>query len=89
MKDIKLTLDQLGIRLMFAVTINFYIILFVAMFNDNAVTVLFNHFKEAKIEYGIYIGIFPIIVYSLYYEIQETRKRRKERRLNEQPQENM
>jgi len=68
-------MNQLGIRLMFAITINFYIFLFVAMYNKHAVTVLFNHFNEALIEYVIYMAILPIIIYSLYYEIMETRKR--------------
>ena len=76
-RDIKLIMNQLGIRLMFAITINFYIILFVAMFNKHAVTVLFNHFNEAIFEYVIYIAILPIIVYSVIYELIETRKRRK------------
>ena len=60
---------------MFAITINFYIFLFVAMFNKHAVTVLFNHFNEALFEYVIYMAILPIIIYSVYYEIMETRKR--------------
>lgn len=78
MRDIRLILDQLGIRLMLAITINFYIILFIAMFNDGIVQVLFNHFNEAKVEYVMYIGILPIIIYSIYYEIKETRKKKKE-----------
>jgi len=76
-RELKLIINQLGIRLMFAITINFYIILFVAMFNEHAVTVLFNHFNEALIEYVIYIAILPIIVYSVIYEVIETRNRGK------------
>jgi len=72
-----LIIDQLGIRLMFAITINFYIILFVAMLNEHSVKVLFNHFNEAYIEYAIYFGILPIIGYSMYYEWRETRKKKK------------
>lgn len=74
----KLLINQLGIRLMFAITINFYIFLFVAMTNKHSVEVIFNHFNEAIIEYVIYISILPIIIYAVYYEIKETRKRRKE-----------
>lgn len=62
---------------MLAITINFYIFLFVAMMNNHTVEVIFNHFNEAIIEYVIYIAILPIIIYSVYYEIRETRRRKK------------
>jgi len=75
-KRTKVILNQLGIRLMFAVTINFYIFLIVAMFNSHSVTVLFNHFNEAIYEYIIYFSILPIIVYSVIYEINEHRRRK-------------
>ena len=78
-RNIRLILNQLGIRLMFAITINFYIFLVVAMFNRHAVTIIFNHFNEALIEYFIYFAILPIIIYSVYYEIKETRQRRKKK----------
>ena len=74
-KPLSLIMNQLGIRLMFAITINFYIFLFVAMFNEDAVTVIFNHFNEALIEYVIYIIILPIILYSVYYEWKETKRK--------------
>ena len=69
--------NQLGIRLMFAITINFYIILFVAMLNEHSVEVLFNHFNEAYIEYVMYFAILPVIGYSIYYEVRETRRKKK------------
>jgi len=72
-----LIFDQLGIRLMFAITINFYIILVVAMLNEHSVNVLFNHFNEAYIEYTIYFAILPVIGYSIYYEVRETRRKKK------------
>ena len=62
---------------MLAITINFYIILVGAMINEHSVEVLFNHFNEAIIEYIIYFAILPIIIYSVYYEIRETRRRKK------------
>jgi len=72
-----LIINQLGIRLMLAITINFYIFLFVAMTNEHSVEVIFNHFNEAMIEYVLYFAILPIIIYSVYYEIRETRRKRK------------
>jgi len=72
-----LIINQLGIRLMLAITINFYIILVVAMINEHSVEVLFNHFNEAIVEYILYFSILPIIIYSVYYEIRETRRKRK------------
>jgi len=68
--------NQLGIRLMFAITINFYIWLFVAMLHGGEVTVYFNHFGEAVLEYIIYLIILPVMVYSIYYELKETKKRK-------------
>ena len=62
---------------MLAITINFYIILVVAMINEHSVEVLFNHFNEAIVEYILYFSILPIIIYSVYYEIRETRRKRK------------
>ena len=76
MIDKKLIINQLGIRLMLAITINFYIFLFIAMFNKDIVTIIFNHFNEALVEYFIYMAILPIILYSVYYEVKETRKRK-------------
>ena len=73
---------------MFAITINFYIFLVVAMFNKHAVTVIFNHFNEALIEYVIYFAILPIIIYSVYYEIRETRMKRKETKYKTKKKEN-
>jgi len=73
-------LNQLGIRLMFAITINFYIFLIVAMFNRHTVIVLFNHFSEAYIEYVIYFSILPVIVYSVFYEIREHSRKKKARK---------
>lgn len=86
----KLIINQLGIRLMFAVTLNFYIILIAAMFNEHSIKVLFNHFNEAIFEYIIYFAILPVIVYSMIYEIKETRKRKREmkygiRKLDKEP----
>ena len=78
--DKKLIINQLGIRLMLAITINFYIFLFVAMVNKDIVIIIFNHFNEALIEYIIYLAILPIILYSVYYEIKETRRKRNERK---------
>jgi len=76
-RNLPLILDQLGIRLMFAITINFYIWLFVAMLHGGEVTVYFNHFGEALIEYIIYFIILPVMVYSIYYELRETKRRKK------------
>lgn len=80
----KLIINQLGIRFMIAITINFYIILIVAMFNSHAVIVLFNHFNEALVEYLMYFSILPIIIYSIIYEIKETRRKKKELKENGQ-----
>jgi len=77
MIDKKLIINQLGIRLMLAITINFYIFLFVAMVNKDIVIIIFNHFGEALFEYFIYIAILPIILYSVYYEWKETRQKKK------------
>ena len=80
-RDYRLLFDQLGIRLMFAITINFYIFLFVAMINQHTVEIIFNHFNEAYIEYIIYISIIPIIIYAMIYETRETRRKRREMRI--------
>ena len=76
-RNYPLIINQLGIRLMFAITINFYIILFTAMINQHTVEVLFNHFNEAIIEYILYVAIIPVIIYSMIYEIRETRRKKK------------
>ena len=79
-KKWQVLLNQLGIRLMFAITINFYIFLIVAMFNSHSVEVIFNHYNEAIIEYVLYFSLLPVIIYSVYYEIREHRRKKKERR---------
>ena len=70
---------KIGSRMMFFITINFYIILLVAMQNDGSVYVLFNHFNEAKVEYVMYGIILPFVFYSFIVDILEERRRRKER----------
>jgi len=75
----KVTLKSLGDRLSFAIVINFYIWLFVAILNGGKVTVYFNHFGEAVIEYIVYLIIFPIMVYALWYDIKKFREVHKKR----------
>ena len=41
---------------------------------ENAVTVYFNHFGEATIEYIMYFILAPIISYSFYYEVSKFRR---------------
>ena len=79
--DRKTLMKKLGHRLTFFITINFYIIVVVAMLNNGSVKVLFNHFNEAKVEYVMYGVMFPIILYSFISDVLEERKKRKERRL--------
>ena len=66
-----------GTILMFAVTLNFYIILVFAMFNNHEVGVYFNMFGEAKLEYVMFMLIAPVIAYSCYSHIQEFRVKKK------------
>ena len=74
----KMFIKSLGDRLSFAIVINFYVWLFVAIFKGNGIVkVYFNHFGEALIEYIVYIFIFPIMLYSLVYDLLEYRKRRR------------
>ena len=63
-----------GTIIMFFITINFYIILTVAIISDNSVNVYFNFLGEALIEYIMYALLFPIIVYSFYLHIKAYRK---------------
>ena len=69
-----------GTILMFVVTLNFYLILVIAMFNNHQVGVYFNVFGEAKIEYVLYAIMLPIILYSCYSHIQEFKKKKKKYR---------
>ena len=71
-------LKTIGDRLSYAIVINFYIWLFVAMMNGGQVTVYFNFYNEAIAEYIIYMIILPIISYSFIKDIITFRKRRKE-----------
>ena len=64
------TLRLAGIIFSFFITANFYVIVFVAMLNDHAVTVYFNHFREATIEYILYLLLIPILLYSFGCEIR-------------------
>jgi len=73
----KKTIRYAGIMFSFFITANFYVITIVAMLNDNAVTVYYNHFGEALIEYIIYIALIPILLYSFYYEITKFRRSKK------------
>jgi len=76
----KEVLKSLGDRLSFAIVINFYIWLFVAMIEgEGKVIVYFNHFNEALLEYIIYIIIFPIMLYALVKDLKESRRKRRER----------
>jgi len=77
MKINKRIIKTLAIRLMFAISINFYIWLFVAMANGNEVTIYFDHFGEAAFELIMYLGLFPIILYGFYLEIKEHHKTKK------------
>ena len=62
--------------LAFFITANFYVIVITAMLYGNSVTVYFNHYNEAIIEYIIYTLIAPIIFYAFYMEIRlYTRKK--------------
>ena len=72
----KKTLKTLGDRLSFAIVINFYIWLFVAMIEGGQVTVYFNHFGEALLEYIVYIIIFPIMLYALWVDVKEFSRKR-------------
>jgi len=76
----KKTLKTLGDRLSFAIVINFYVWLFVAMFHGGEVTVYFNFYGEATLEYIIYIIIFPIMAYAMWYDIKEFRRKRHEKK---------
>jgi len=73
----KRLIKTLSIRLMFAITINFYIWLFVAITNDNEVTIYFNHFGEAFPELLMYLVLLPIILYGFYLELKEHHKKKK------------
>ena len=73
-----LTVKSLGNAFSFAVVINFYIWLFFAIMQDGEVTVQFNFFGEALIEYIIYIVIFPIIAYAFWYDLKKYRKEHRE-----------
>jgi len=74
------TIKTLGDRLSFAIVINFYIWLAVAMLNGGKVTVYFNHFGEAFVEYVVYVIIFPIMLYALWFDIKEFRRKRHEKK---------
>lgn len=63
-----------GIIIMFFITINFYIILAIAMISGGSVNVYFNILGEALIEYVMYALLFPIIVYSFYLHVKSYRK---------------
>jgi len=79
----------LGDTLSFAVVINFYIWLLVAMFNDGIVNVQFNHFNEALLEYIVYIIILPIITYSVIVDVKAYKKRKHLRKTHERPTTNL
>jgi len=68
----------MGIRLMYAIVVNFYIILIVAMIGDHTVEVIFNHYNEAYIEYIIYIIIFPIMTFTIISDTKTRRRRKKQ-----------
>ena len=73
----KRIIKTLGARLSFAIAINFYLWLFVAMTNDNEVTIYFNHFNEAGVEIVMYLALLPIILYGFYLELKEHHKKKK------------
>jgi len=78
MQPLNRIMRTLGVRLMFAVTINFYIWLFVALgTNGKSVTVYFNHFGEAYWEFAIYLIVLPVILYSMFREYMEYRRKKK------------
>jgi len=66
----------LGDAFSYAIVLNFYIWLVVAMFSGGVVNVLFNHYNEALLEYIVYIIIFPIITYSVIVDMREYRRRK-------------
>ena len=77
----KEVLKALGDRLSFAIVINFYIWLFFAIFKGKGyVVVYFDQFGEAFLEYVVYIFIFPIMLYALYKDLKESKRKRKLRR---------
>jgi len=76
----KEVIKSLGDRLSFVIVINFYIWLFVAMIEGGQVTVYFNHFGEALLEYIVYIIIFPIMLYALIWDLKVSKRKRKLRR---------
>jgi len=76
-KQHKSIIKTLGDRLSFAIVINFYIWLGVAMLHEGQVTIYFNEYNEAFIEYIIYFSILPIIIYALYVDVKEFRRKRK------------
>ena len=65
-----------GVMFAFFITINFYVIMIVAMLNNNVVTVYFNHFGEAIVEYIMYFALAPIIAYSYIYEVIKFRRKK-------------
>jgi len=74
----KLTIKSLGNAFSFAVVINFYIWLFFAIMQEGEVTVQFNFFGEALIEYIIYIVIFPIIAYAFWWDLKNYKIKHRE-----------
>ena len=70
MKPIYSLIRVSGIILMFYLVINFYFFVFVSMTNGGVVTVYFNHFNEALVEYVIYIIILPILIISFLLELK-------------------
>ena len=83
MKDMhKKLFRKVGARMMFFITINFYIIVLFAMLGDDTVYVLFNHFNEAKIEYVMYAIILPFVCYSFLADIIGERRLRRRVRMS-------
>ena len=72
-------LKVIGDTLSYAIVINFYIWLLVAMLSDGVVKVYFNFYGEGLVEYLIYITIFPIITYSVFIDIRAYRRKKKEK----------
>lgn len=70
-EKIKLTMKTLGNAFSFAVVINFYIWLFFAIMQDGKVTIQFNFFGEALIEYIIYAIILPVIAYAFWWDLKK------------------
>jgi len=60
-----------GSIFMFAITLDMYVIVFHAMLYGNVVTVQFNAFAEAQVEYILFLLMLPFIIASIILNIRK------------------